>query len=107
MKKLILFVVLLLALGTAAYFTRPTLAEHKIAIREAVSEMEFSGIAELEAKVYLEAVLGCVEERDYLVCTVCVLPTANSEQMLSLGIFGKVFTIRKNNITENLLNLQK
>lgn len=104
MKKLIFCLLLLMALGATAFFTRPTLAEHKVAIRESASE--FVGVANIEAQLYLEKALECVEERDYLVCTVCVLPTSTSDQMLSLGIFGKVFTIRKNKITENFVHLQ-
>lgn len=102
MKRIIICLIVLMAVCTIAFFTRPTLAEHKTAIKESTSE--FIGVANLEAQVYLEAVLQCVEERDYLVCTVCVLPTATSDQMLSLGIFGKVFTVRKNKITENFFN---
>ena len=115
MKK-ILWIVIVLLVGVLMYATAPAEEKHKEAMMKAVREyideeaanrgFKDNGITRLGKNVVAQAVKTALNSKlkfdNYYLFNMTHVKLDGEDKMLSLGIFGKVFTFDKDMLRENL-----
>ena len=118
MKKLFVSILVLLALGAAAALTCPDKEAHKKAISEVVKESVKDGLGGDDAEDSLGLIEGIasigsslseafLESQltvdNYLVYSVGSIRHGKESDTVSVGVFGHVFTVKKEQIKEKLI----
>ncbi|MBO6018045.1 MAG: DUF4359 domain-containing protein [Prevotella sp.] len=115
MKK-ILWIVIVLLVGVLMFITAPAEEKHKEAMMKAVREyideeaanrgFKDNGITRLGKNVVAQAVKTALNSKlkfdNYYLFNMTHVKLGSENKVLSLGIFGKVFTFDKDMLRENL-----